>query len=280
MIDIVRQRRFDTLASAPDVFWAFPPNVIRLQAAPVTDAWPKADGEHAALTLPPPNVGRRAMLAPGFFGKVPCRGDFIGRRLPPSFRQSWETWLASLAVAAHGALDADWPDAWLTAPLWHFGIGTALAPPGGAVGIVVASVDRADRCFPFSIIAAARPGACDEGGVFAWSRAAETLILAALDDGADPEALDAALVALGPPCLSTGPVHACGTWPLALDGDWPSPDPDPRLPSSRLPPGPDQSVWWCRGSARMPALHVRCDGLPGPRTTAAMITGAFEGPPG
>ena len=95
------------------------------------------------------------MLAPGFFGKVPARGDFISRRLPPAFRQSWETWLASLVVAARGALGEAWPEAWLTAPLWHFSLGATLAPPSGAVGVLVASVARVGRCFPFSIIAAA-----------------------------------------------------------------------------------------------------------------------------
>ena len=226
------------------------------------------------------------MLAPGFFGKVPARGDFISRRLPPAFRQSWETWLASLVVAARGALGEAWPEAWLTAPLWHFSLGATLAPPSGAVGVLVASIDRVGRCFPFSIIAAARPGGDGAGGFGAggfgdaltldWSRAAEALILSALDENADPEALDAALVELGAPFLAPGPLHPPGQWPLALDGDWPRPGRNPVLHGTRLPPGAGQSVWWCRGSDRMAPLHMRCAGLPGPRTTEAMVSGAFE----
>lgn len=216
------------------------------------------------------------MLAPGFFGKIPGRGDFISRRLPTAFQQSWETWLASLVVSARRALAEDWPDAWLTAPLWHFSLGPSLAPPTGAVGILVASVDRVDRYFPFSIIATAQPGGYGDSLTLEWSRSAEAIILSALDDDADPEALDAALVELGAPFLATSPAHSSGQWPLALDGDWPASDPDPLSRSSRLPPGPDQSVWWCRGSDRMPPLHFRCTGLPGPHTTEAMVTGGFE----
>ena len=219
------------------------------------------------------------MLAPGFFGKIPGRGDFISRRVPPAIQQAWETWLASLVVAARQALGAEWPDAWLTAPLWHFSLGAALVPPAGAVGVLVASVDRVDRYFPFSIIAAATPDGWD-GATLGWSRAAEDLMLGALDDNADPDTLDAALVRLGPPPLSSSPGHRSGQWPLELDGDWPVPDPDPLSERSRVPPGPEQSVWWCRGSGRMAPLHVRCVGLPGPLTTEAMVTGAFEFPDG
>ena len=36
--------------------------------------------------------------APGFYGKVATRGDFVGRRLPRTFLDPWDQWLqASLA---------------------------------------------------------------------------------------------------------------------------------------------------------------------------------------
>jgi type VI secretion system protein ImpM len=220
------------------------------------------------------------MLAPGFFGKLPCRGDFIGRRMPPGFQQTWETWLASLVVSGRQALADEWPDAWLTAPLWHFAFGSALVPPHGAVGVLVASVDRVGRFFPFSIIATAEPGNRNEAALLDWSRAAEALILGALDDDADPDTLDAALAGLGPPNLTTSPGHRSGQWTLELDGEWPDPYPDPLADRSRLPPGPEQSTWWCRGSERMAPLHFRCAGLPGSHTTEAMLTGAFDLPEG
>jgi type VI secretion system protein ImpM len=213
--------------------------------------------------------------APGFFGKLPARGDFLVRRVPAGLRENWEDWLAGLVVAAREALGTDWPDAWLTAPLWHFSLGRDLAPPLGAMGVVLASVDRVGRFFPFSVVgaASARVGL----GRDAWARSAEDLALAALDDDFDPDALDRALAGLGPPSAAAGAARAIGHWPLHIAGDWPAPAGDAFADSALQPPGPAQSVWWCRGSERMPPAHLRCDGLPDAAASAALVTGAFSG---
>lgn len=156
------------------------------------------------------------MPPPGYFGKVPARGDFVACRLVPALAEPWDVWLGLLTTAAHGATPApDWPEAWLTAPLWRFALGAGLVPEPGAAGILVASVDRVGRMFPFTVIGAA-PGVPDE----AWFDAAEALALAALADDADLDALDAGLVWLGPP------------------GDV-------------TPLEPGRSLWRCRGSVRM-----------------------------
>ena len=47
--------------------------------------------------------------------------------------------------------------AWLTAPLWHFTLGQEIVRPFGAAGVVLASVDRVGRFFPFTIVGAATP---------------------------------------------------------------------------------------------------------------------------
>lgn len=216
---------------------------------------------------------------PGFFGKVPARGDFLARRVPPALDPAWETWLASLVVAAREALAARWPEDWLTAPLWHFSLGSALAAPRGAAGVLVASADRVGRLFPFTIIGACAPnpdGAdLDAQALDLWARAAENLCLAALDDDFTPDRLDAALVALGPPPATSAGPQTNGSWPLALEANWPAPAADRLDSAARLPPGPDQSAWWCRGSDLMPPMHLRCTGLPPAELAAAMITGRF-----
>ena len=96
-------------------------------------------------------------LPPGFFGKIPARGDFLSRRVPPGFGPAWETWLQDLTVAVRSAGQPGWQDAWLTAPLWHFALGARLAAPHGAAGILLASADRVGRLFPFTVIGAADP---------------------------------------------------------------------------------------------------------------------------
>ncbi len=206
-----------------------------------------------------------ARQVPGFFGKIPARGDFLSRRLPAEIAAAWEAWLQDLTVAVRDSGQPGWQDAWLTAPLWHFTLGAALVPPYGAAGVLVASADRVGRLYPFTVIGAAAPGQGDGH----WPAAAESLALAALDDAYDPATLDAALLALGPPPPQHGPNRPSGLWPVMLDGDWPAADD----PFANGGPGPNQSEWWCRGSDRVAPVRLLCTGLPGRRTAEAMILG-------
>ena len=214
--------------------------------------------------------------APGFFGKVPARGDFLSRRIPEALRGQWERWLASLVVAARQALGEDWPDEWLTAPVWHFALGREFAP-AGAAGVLIASADRVGRLFPFTVIGACSgPRNMGWTEMDRWARSAEALILSALADDFEPDRMDDALQALGPPPTLGEAVHADGQWPLTFEDDLPNRGLDAATASIGLPPGPNQSVWYCRGSHRVPPMHLRCTNLPDPTIAAAMITGGFD----
>jgi type VI secretion system protein ImpM len=214
--------------------------------------------------------------APGFFGKIPARGDFLSRRIPQTLRSQWEKWLTELVTAAREALGQDWPDEWLTAPVWHFALGSEFAP-GGAAGVLIASADRVGRLFPFTVI-----GACSDqlttgwADMDRWACSVEALTLSALADDFEPDQMDAALQALGPPPALGGAAHADGRWPPEFDDGWPERDPDAPATTTRLPPGPNQSVWYCRGSHRVPPMQLCCTNLPDRATSAAMITGAFD----
>ena len=223
----------------------------------------------------------QSVSPPGFFGKVPARGDFLDRRMPSGFQSAWESWLSAFVVAARDALGAAWPEAWLTAPLWHFTLGRDIVRPFGAAGVVLASVDRVGRFFPFTIVGGAtqQPGGSHEAcSPDDWARAVEALAVAALDDDFSPDRLDEQLRDLGPPPAATGAVRPEGVWTLPIQDGWPAPPLDALADSAWLPPGPDQSAWWCRGSDSMAPLHLRLSGLPGPATAAAMVTGQFDMP--
>jgi type VI secretion system protein ImpM len=174
---------------------------------------------------------------PGFFGKVPARGDFIGRRLAPALAASWDAWLGRLTISVRDAAGDTWPESWLTAPLWQFALGSDLAPAPGAAGILIASVDRVGRMFPFTIIGPAA-GIPDD----IWFESAEALALDALDDDFNPDTLDSALVQLGPP-----------------------------PPGATLAPG--QSLWRSRGSDRVNPVSTLITGLPNRQDSAAMVLG-------
>jgi type VI secretion system protein ImpM len=123
---------------------------------------------------------------PGFYGKVPDLGDFISRRLPPAFVTTWDSWLRLLLQSSRDRLGDAWTDAWLGAPIWHVGFGAGVAFPVQAWGVLIPSVDRVGRHFPFSII-----GATDQAGLPLrdWAQQAEAQALAALDDGFSPDQL-------------------------------------------------------------------------------------------
>lgn len=134
--------------------------------------------------------------APGFYGKAVTRGDFLSRRLPAGFAASWDGWLQAMMAAAPAALGEAWLEAFMTMPVWYFALGRGIAGPELVLGVLIPSVDRVGRYFPFTIL-----GVCTAGGMAAtaWRARAARLALGALEDDFDPAALDAALVALGAP---------------------------------------------------------------------------------
>jgi type VI secretion system protein ImpM len=185
-------------------------------------------------------MAERALLAPGFYGKVPALGDFVQRRLPPGFLAVWDAWLQNLVQASRAELGAAWLDAWLQAPIWHFQLGVGLAGPAPGFGVLIPSVDRVGRYFPFSILGLSAAGGTD---LTVWRARVEALALASLEDGFTAAALETELGTLGVPAA-------------AEDG---------------VPEG--GSRWWARG-AEMPAPGGRsCPGLPPPAWAGFLVTG-------
>jgi type VI secretion system protein ImpM len=147
--------------------------------------------------------------APGFWGKLPAAGDFVGRRLSAPFVRPWDRWLTRHLLPRLGRLDR---------LCFHLG------PQAGGpmTGIVLPSRDRAGRPFPLTL-AAPLPGPADP----AWYAALATLGRAALG-GLDAPALDARLLALPPaPAATPNPARLLlwtpGASPLEADPDAPGP---------------------------------------------------------
>ncbi len=194
---------------------------------------------------------------PGFHGKVPSRGDFVSRRLPPGFAAPWDEWLQRLIHASRARLGSDWLAAWLEAPVWHFALGAGVAGPARCYGVLIPSVDRVGRHFPFAILGLARPGGA---ALPRWTLRVEALALSALDDGFDPDCLEEALAVLGAP-------GDPGADPAAEPGNWPAAD------EAAAAPAPGETLWLCRGGARVPATLLRCSGLPDEAEAASLIAG-------
>ena len=121
----------------------------------------------------------------GFFGKLPCNGDFLQRRVPQPFLEPWDAWLQQCMHTSRGVLGEAWLDSYLTSPLWRFVLSDAVCGSGAYAGVVAPSVDRVGRYFPLTIVAQIDIDLCplDVGTACrAWFEAVEDLVVAAMEE--------------------------------------------------------------------------------------------------
>jgi type VI secretion system protein ImpM len=153
-----------------------------------------------------------------WWGKLPARGDFIGRGLPPRWRSDWDGWLQrGLALAASLVDGATLRERLAGFAPWRY---VALTGSGEIwCGIFVPSHDRVARVFPLTL--AERLAAPQSPREIA-ARLASLLDAAAQG----PEALEAAIAALPPRVeqdfepAEPWPLPPCSLWwPLAAADD-------------------------------------------------------------
>lgn len=87
----------------------------------------------------------------GLFGKLPAHGDFIYRDLPSHFINAWDAWLQGYVASSQQQLGEAWLDIYLTSPIWRFVLSDGVVDGQAWAGILLPSVDRVGRYFPFSI---------------------------------------------------------------------------------------------------------------------------------
>lgn len=120
----------------------------------------------------------------GIFGKLPAHGDFLHRNLPSKAVNEWDAWLQTFVGSTQERLGDAWLDIYLTSPIWRFCLSSGVMDDNHWAGIVLPSVDRVGRYFPFSIMR--RLDAATVPCEFvvkqaAWYDALETAALRALD---------------------------------------------------------------------------------------------------
>ncbi len=171
--------------------------------------------------------------------------------------------------------------AYLNAPIWRFVFGPNLCGSAPTLGVMMPSVDRVGRYFPF-VIAAQLPGCASPTTVFHtagdWFEAAEALILTTLDDDFDFDKFDVTVSELGMPKYQlVNDRQTQGT--VRLDAD----KPDALLPAyarildntlmgSKAP----FSLWRTHGSEKVRASVLLSPGLPAPTNFAAFLDGNWD----
>lgn len=89
----------------------------------------------------------------GLFGKLPAHGDFIYRNLPSNFINAWDAWLQGFVGSSQEQIGETWLDVYLTSPIWRFVFSDGVIDGNHWAGIMLPSVDRVGRYFPFSVAA-------------------------------------------------------------------------------------------------------------------------------
>lgn len=108
-------------------------------------------------------------VVPGWYGKLPCLGDFASRRLPQPFITAWDDWLQLSMTASRAQLGAQWLDIYLHSPIWRFALLPGVVGSSFWAGLIMPSVDKVGRHFPLTIAVPLEP----RPGIFAAVMAAD-----------------------------------------------------------------------------------------------------------
>lgn len=231
--------------------------------------------------------------AVGFYGKLPCRGDFLRRRVSQEFMDVWDEWLQRALAHSRQSLQEAWLDAYLTSPVWRFALAEGVCGTGAYAGVMVPSVDRVGRYFPLTIVAQWNAGesplhaAC---GAHRWFDAAEALAMEA-PDTSDLAAFDERVAQLAEKVDASGVGESAGLQQLMKQAEFPHRVGQWHVPlvtvhsmqravtaiavrelERTLRP---LSIWWTDGSDRIPAAWLTVRGLPAAESFAAMLTGEW-----
>ena len=219
---------------------------------------------------------------PGWYGKLPFLGDFAGRRLPSSFVRNWDDWLQSVIYGGRALLGDEWLERYLNSPIWHFCLAPGVCGNNAWFGLLMSSVDRANRHFPFTIAhGVPREGLHDLalGSMTHWLAALEAEAVAMLDLEGSVQTLEERLSAFARPAGldDTRPRVAENLGSFFVE---------PLLvPASEVPAllaalanmsarGSEPiSLWWSSSDDGRDAVVCACRGLPTAERYSAMLSG-------
>lgn len=176
----------------------------------------------------------------GFYGKIPTRGDFVGAGLPRDLVDQWDGWCRLALHESRQALGEPWLAAWMEAPIWRFRLAPGCCGAAGVLGVMLPSVDRAGRHFPFMLAAFSASGAdlC-EGAE--WLAQGEQIGLAAVLDDLAPDDIASRLAQI-----------------------------DAKRTAFAWDDAP--ALWWTDGAPRRAAGQLRFTQMPPPALFASMLS--------
>lgn len=228
----------------------------------------------------------RPLGPPGYFGKIVNLPDFVSRRLPRSFIEPWDDWLQQSVLSSKERLGADWHDIYMTSPIWRFVVSRGLCGPTAWAGVLMPSIDRVGRHFPFTL-ASELPDAVGHLAFMTksiWFEELEQRALSTLDEPFDLETYDALLQRLVMPSPPVDLVSrlrnnqsTTASWCFGLESAAAVSGSLPAITESLLAGVLDRhSFWWTSGSDKVTPCLLVFGGLPPSAAYAALLDGNWS----
>ena len=236
-----------------------------------------------------------AQFPPGFFGKLPCNGDFIQYNVAQEWLDSWDQWMQACIFESRAALQGEWLNAYLAGPIWRFVLSEGACGSGAYAGVIVPSVDRVGRYFPLTLVRQLDSGWNPLDVAVCWAPWFEQLEHCACG------ALDAPDLRLEDFVSQLGQIQDPLTVavPTSIDSElfhnsgFPSASPQWQMTLQsadhlqldvaalayreiyrHLRP---VTLWWTAGAERVQSSWLLARGLPNPGSFAAMLDGSWRG---
>jgi type VI secretion system protein ImpM len=234
--------------------------------------------------------------APGFYGKLPCLGDFVTRRLPRSFIEPWDRWLQDSIIYSREQLAENWQRFYVISPMWRFFIAAGNCGPENWLGILMPSVDKGGRYFPLTL-AQVVPATINPFSIIGakceltvWFEQAEEVLLSALhNEDMDLAHFDNSVTELELTVTDVDTYEIANVNKQYFDSKkssaWRVPLTNVDSVNQTYPALLGRliashfkaySVWWSNGSDFVDPSMLICEGLPPARRFAAMLGGEWR----
>jgi len=209
----------------------------------------------------------------GWFGKLPCAGDFIYRRLPRSLLSGLDNWLQQGLSQLRGTYPADWRGIYDTAPTWNCAIPASVTQVDQTlIGLITPSRDRVGREFPLCAGVAVPAGGAAPllASAHDWLQQLGKVVAQAKTRPSTVDSFDAAVTAIGLPQGGQGPGNeGIGDILSMLNVDDAEDVPTIPMPLAHSLPWPDlprifdergyTSYWWTNTGAGGPLRGFTTD---------------------
>jgi len=217
----------------------------------------------------------------GYYGKLPLRGDFIQRNVNAEFIQVWDSWLQNVITNSKEVLNEQWLNYYLVSPIWRFYL--PLQNNTAYCGLMLPSVDKVGRYFPFAIISQVDISVPPQTLILnneKWFDDAEEIAMRALDENIDFEQLNLAIDSINQTHLSvtqTMEEISIHNFRIPLQNNMSINQGFTQL-NQVLPQAISKkySFWWTAGNDHITGNLFCCDNMPDDNVYTAMLDGQWE----